>query len=335
METETAPQKGETAEKFKERIEETQRELKRAQKAAEKTPVVPPAVPQAPAQVPAAASVVPPAITPEQKSVVTGNAELDEWLAKKGPMTIENLASSYREAEREMHRKAQEARGTSGQPPATPPVAPPAPSFPPYYPPVADSNWGRPPAIPPPQPPPQVNVEALAKQYGLSPEDFERVAPLVNDMARSVVDSTLQRVLPPLYTQVQGVNREVGRQKELVDLMSDPAFKNPQVQFEMDRVFKEEPNTFAAQAQPIRYAYEKALTRIARANLGGSSGAPAPIAPGVVPPTSRPPATAGGNGNGGGGAPSGSPQEVTEQSFAAMSMAEKTAYLTAIGARPH
>jgi hypothetical protein len=179
-------------------------------------------------------------------------------------------------------------------------------------------------------------VEALAKQYGLSPEDFERVAPLANDMAQAAVRQELSRVLPPLMNQVQGVHREVGRQKELVDLMSDPVFKAPQVQFEMDRIFKEEPNTFVAQTQPIRYAYEKALTRIARANLGGSSGATAAsTASGVVPSSSKPPATAGGNGNGGGGAPSGAPQEMTPEIFAGKSMAEKQAYLTAIGARPH
>lgn len=332
METETKslePQKGETADKFKERIEETQRELKRAQKVAPKAPDLT-------AQVPAVApkADVPLAQEVEKKPLITGNAELDEWLEKKGPMTLENLASSYREAEREMHRKAQEVRGTNGQPPAPPITAPPIQGYPPYYPPVADPNWGRPPAYAPPQPPPPVSVEALAKQYGLSPEDFEKVAPLANDMARSVVEAELNRRLPPLMNQVNNVNREVGRQKELVDLMSDPAFKNPQVQFEMDRIFKEEPNTFVAQPQPIRYAYEKALTRIARANLGGSNGTTISSVPGVVPPNSKPPATAGGNGNGGGGAPSGSPLEVTAEMFAGMSMAEKTAHLQAIGVRP-
>lgn len=325
------PQKGETADQYKERIAETQREVKRAEaqakadaKAAASVPVSTPA--QVPA--PATAGVVQPVVTEEKKPMVTGNAELDEWLAKKGPMTLENLAQSYRESEREMHRKAQEAR-TPGQPPVTPPVTVPPVNYPPFmYAPPAYV----PPAYSPAPAQPNVSVEALAKQYGLSPEDFERVAPLVSDMARSVVDSTLSRVLPPIMNQVQGVNREVGRQKELVDLMSDPVFKVPQVQFEMDRIFKEEPNAFAAQAQPIRYAYEKALTRIARQNLGGSTGATA-TAPGVVPSNSRPPATAGGNGNGGGGAPSGTPQEMTPESFAGLSMAEKMEYMKSVGAR--
>lgn len=329
METETSPQKGETAEKFKDRIEETQRELKRAQKAAQNAPE--PQASLTPAQVAPVAPEVPPVGDPEKKPMVTGNVELDEWLAKKGPMTLENLASSYREAEREMHRKAQEAR-TQGQPVTPAPPVPPA-NFPPYYPPAAPA-WG-PPAYAPAPVQPSMSVEALAKQYGLSPEDFEKVAPLANDMARSVVEAELNRRLNPLISNVQGINREVGRQKELVELMGDPAFKNPQVQFEMDRIFKEEPaNTFAAQAQPIRYVYEKALTRIARKNLGGSSGSTAPILPGEVPPNPRPPATAGGNGNGGGGAPSGTAQQMTDVAFAGLSMAEKTAYLTAIGARP-
>lgn len=322
------PQKGESADAFKERIAETEREMKRATKAAASV-TAPASV--APAQVPptGANGAVPSANTPA-KAGVTGNAEVDEWWEKKGFKSTEDMAQSYRELEREMHRKAAEGR-SQGQPPVTPQVAPPAQGYPPYYPP-APQQWA--PPMPTHQAPPLLNVEALAKQYGLSPEDFEKVAPLANDMARSVVAAELRRVLPPLMNQMDGVNREVGRQKELVDLMSDPVFKTPQVQFEMDRIFKEEPNTFVAQSQPIRYAYEKALTRIARANLGGSNGALAPIAPGAVPPSSRPPATAGGNGNGGGGAPSGNSVEVTPEVFAAMSMAEKTAHLRAIGVIP-
>lgn len=322
-------QKGETAEKFRERIDETQRELKRQEKAAETAAKA--ALVSAQVAVPASDGDVPPAAsqTTEKSVLKTGNAELDEWLAKKGPMTVENLAKHYRESEREMYRQMDEARKAKAEPVTPVPQVPPA-TFPPYY------------QIPPPIPSyvpatpihPPMNTEALAKQYGLSPEDFEKVAPLANDMARSVVDQTLSRVLPPLYQQVQGVGREVGRQKELVDLMSDPAFKNPQVQFEMDRVFKEEPNAFVAQAQPIRYAYEKALTRIAREQLGGSNAKPFSNPAVEVPANSKPPATAGGNGSGGGGVPQGGSQEMTPELFAGLSMAEKMAHLVAIGVRP-
>lgn len=331
--TSLAPQKGETAEQFKGRISETERELKRAAKAATQTPPVPATTTSA--QVSADVKTgeqLPASATDKSKSVlVTGNVELDEWLVKKGPMTLENLASSYRESEREMYRKMEEARkGQATQPVQTPPQAPAPMNYPPF-------QYATPPApsyIPTPQAQTQApNVEAMAKQYGLSPEDFERVAPLANDMARSVVEQELRRVLPPLYNQVQGVNREVGRQKELVDLMSDPVFKAPQVQFEMDRIFKEEPNTFVAQIQPIRYAYEKALTRIARANLGGNNSLTTSTSQEGVSPTQKPPATAGGNGAGGGGAPSGATQEMTPELFARMSMEEKKAHLTAIGVR--
>lgn len=327
-----APTKGETAAAFKERISETERELKRIAKASATVPPAPaPVVPAtAQASAPAENGAVLPTNAPDKKVLVTGNAELDEWLEKKGPMTLENLASSYRESEREMYRTMEEARKKEGQPVTPPPVVPPT-NFPPFYPQF-------PPTVPPvhaqaPVQPPQ-NVEALAEQYGLSPDDFKKVAPLANDMARSVVEAELRRVLPPLYQQVNGANREIGRQREVVDLMSDPVFKNPQVQFEIDRILKEEPNTFVAQAQPIRYAYEKALTRIARQNLGGSTGQPASIKGSeVVPPSNRPPSTAGGNGNGGGGAPSGAPQEMTPDLFARMSMDEKKAHLIAIGVR--
>lgn len=324
-----APKKGETADQFKARIAETQRDIKRSE--AQKPPE-PPTVPPAPvpAQVPSKESqAVKPPAEPPKPATVTGNAEVDEWWAKKGFKSTEDLAQSYRELEREMHRKAQEARTT--QPPQTPPVAPPAQGYPAYYPP--QMPWVQPQPLPP-APQPQINVERLAQQYGLDPNDFERVAAVANDLAQSTIRQELARVMPPLLNQVQSVNREVGRQKELVDLIGDPAFKNPQVQFEMDRVFQSEPDLFANQTQPIRYAYEKALMRIARSNLGGSTGFPATPNPMVTPPSSTPPSTAGGNGSSGGGSPSGNtPEEITPDVFAKMKLEDQKAYLEAIGAR--
>lgn len=325
------PKQGETSEQFKARIGATERDLKRAAAQAQATPTLDPQKPAEPApdQVPPAA---PPAIPPvpdplaAKAPAVTGNAEVDEWWAKKGFKSPEDLAVSYRELEREYQRKAQEAAAARQAPPVAP-QAPQMPSYPPYYPPAPMQY------TPPPPVQPQINVEQLAKQYGFAPEDFERVAAVSNDLARATVQNELNRVLPPLLNQIHGVNREVGRQKEIVDLMGDPAFKNPQVQFEMDRVFREEPTVFQNQAMPIRYAYEKALTRIARANLGGSTPSGAPGVQGVVPPGSRPPTTAGGNGSGGGGAPSApAPESVTNDIFAGMKLEDKRSHLKAVGA---
>lgn len=315
------PKKGETATQFKGRIEDTQRDLKRAEaQAAAQVPSAPVPAPVAQVSAPAPAAVTPAPVAPKG---VTGNPEVDAWWDKKGFKSTEDMAQSYRELEREMHRKAQETKAAPVQPA---PQAP-APNYPPYYP-------GPMPAYQAPQqfaPQPVVDVERLAKQYGLASEDFEKVAPMIHDMAQSLIRQELGRVLPPLTNSVQSVNREVSRQKELVDLMSDPTFKNPQVQFELHRVLEETPSIFETQAQPMRYAYEKALTRIARANLGGSTVAP--NAPQDPAPASRPPTTAGGNGGGGNGAPSGAaPEQVTPEVFARMSMVDKRAYLQAAGA---
>lgn len=333
-----APRKGETAEKFKERIRETQREMSRAAAHAQATPPDPSAPPPAttpelpPAQVP---PHVPPVVPPPPLAAaptapkVTGNAEVDEWWEKKGFKSAEDMALSYRELERELNRKFQEeAMRRNGAPPA-PPAPAAMPGFPPFIPsPVPPA----PAAPPPPAHLPAMTVEQVAKQYGFAPEDFERVYAVANDLSRMTVKAELDRVLPPLLRQINGVNLEVGRQRELVDLMGDPSFKHPHVQFEMDRILREEPAIFAQQAQPLRYAFEKALTRIARANLGGSTpqGAPGAV---VVPPSPKPPTTAGGNGGGGGGAPSGpATGEMSPEVFAGLSLADKRKHLETVGA---
>lgn len=333
METkDLGPKKGETAEQFKARISETERELKR--EAAAKAPVNA-TVPDAPATPAQVSPTVPevktpdPAVTP--KGVVTGNQEVDEWLGKKGFKTTEDMANSLRELERELHRRAQEKKQ---EPAPAAPSAPPV-GYPPYYPPMAPQAPGYAfPPVPPPYAPAPVDINQLAQRYGMTPEDFERVAAIANDMAESKVDLRLKAVLPRIENQVRNVDREVSKQKELVNLMSDPAFKNPQVQYEMHRVLEEDPAVFDKFSQPYRYAYDQALMRIARANLGGSRstfGAPEPIP--VATPSGRPPVTAGGNGGGGGGAPQQVPPEsVTPELYAKMSLADKKAHLQAIGA---
>lgn len=342
------PKKGETADQFKARIQETQRELKRAEaqgkpEAAAPPAAIPGAPPQASAQVspPVPKAEVPPAGAPAPKpGVLTGNAEVDEWLGKKGFKSTEDMAQSLRELERELHSRGKDVKPTQPNPPQTPQVAPPAPGYAPFYPPAPPPapSYGYPPPpvpvmTPPPYQRPPVNIEQLARQYGLSADDFEKLAPLVNDMAQSTIRQELNRVLPPMMNTVNGVSREVSRNSEMVNLMSDPSFRNPQVQFEMHRVLEENPAVFQTHPSPYRYAHETALMRIARANLGGSN--PFPNAPnaGSDVPSTRPPATAGGNGNGGGGAPSGpAPEQIDEKAFAGMSLAEKKQYLQSVGA---
>lgn len=324
------PQKGETADQFKSRILETQRELARAQAQAPKPDAASAAIAQGePAAPPAPAQVTPPVVPPvvpepeSRQGVVTGKPEVDEWLSKKGFKTTEDIANSLREMERELHRRAAEAKANA-------PVvqAPPAPL--PMYPPYTTAPMYAPPPPAPYAPTQPVDVERLAARYGLSVDDFEKIAAIANDLAESKIESKMRFALPPLVNQVQSLNKETSRNREMVDLMSDPTFRNPQVQYEMHRVLEEQPALFDT-ASPYRTAYQQALSRIGRASIGN----PVPVAP--VPaagaPAAKPPTTAGGNGGGGGGVPSGdAPQVITDKVFAGMKLEDKKAYLRQVGA---
>lgn len=335
----TKPKKGESAAQFKERIEEKQREFARAQ--AMQPAQVPPTAPNPAVPAAAPAAQVPPApapsVSPESTpkfTPVSGNPEVDEWWQKKGFKTTDDVAQSYREMERELNRKNQERAAAAAAAPA-PAAQPPAPvAYPPFYP---IPGFVPPAPAAPAQPMPSVapaDVERLARNYGFEPQDFERVAAVSNDLARSAIQQELNRVLPGIINQVRSVDQKIARNDEMVGLMSDPAFKNPQVQFEMHRVLEADPTIYSRTATPHRYAFEQALMRVARANLGGSKAAGnAPEPTPAAAPQSRPPTMAGGNGGGGGGAPSSlRPEQVDNQAFANMPLDQKREHLRAIGA---
>lgn len=317
METENdglGPNKGETAEQFKGRIEEKQRELKREENARAAA---------APKPAPAAAPQVTPPVSQDERpakpqvapAVATGNPEVDEWLGKKGFKSPEDVAVSLRELEREFHRDRQDARDkapVAPVPPAQPPVAPVIP-------------WG----YPYPPAPPRPDPAAMAEEYNMAPEDFQRVAKLASDMAEAIVNRRLGTIVPGLHSRVQNVERESTLQRDLVSLMADPYFKHPQVAYEMHRVIQENPAIFEKQPLPYRYAFDEALKRVARANLGGSNQQIEKAD--KDKPTAKPPITAGGNGTGSGESTS-TGVEIDTKAFAALSREEKKAYLKSVGA---
>lgn len=336
---ETAPKKGETSEQFKARIEETRRELAREEatrqnphaNAAPGSPT-PAATPE---QVNTSGSVANPSAEPPAQGATRGVVpEVDDWWAKKGFKTPEDIANSYRELERELTRKNQEAAARNVPPPAPPPVTP---GFDPWAGlPQQAPAWqprGIQPSAPLAMPPPHV-IEQLAKQYGLTPEDFEKVYMVANDLSKVNVRAELDRVLPGLANQVRAMNADLTRQREMVDLMSEPTWKNPQVQFEMHKVLQDDPAIIQRQPLPYRYAHDEALKRIAKANLGGSNsfqGAPTGNAP--ASPGNRPPSVAGGNGKAPEVPVSGQGrQEIDADQFAALSLDDKRKFLQGLGA---
>lgn len=336
----TEPMKGETSEQFKARIEETRRDLER-QKALTPSPVpasspAPLADGRIPEQVNTSGTVANPQNVPAAPAI-TGNKEVDDWWAKKGFKSQEDLERSYRELERELSKKNMELANNRQSPPV-PPVQSGAPNgYPPYYNAPGQPWMAPPPAAPAPayvQMPPQQTVEQLAEQYGLTPEDFKKVYAVANDLSKVNVQSELNRVMPGVVNQVRQVNAEVTRQREMVDLISEPTWKNPQVQFEMHKVLNEDPSIIQRQPLPYRYAHDEALKRIARVNLGGPNGfQPPPTSGSQTSNGSRPPAVAGSNGKGvevpvGGQGK----QEMGAEEFAALPLDKKRQFLQGLGA---
>lgn len=332
---------GETSTQYKARIDETRREMQReAATSAAGAKTLAPVANQPPAVKPEQVSPVAPSnasgdtapSAPGQKPVTTGKPEVNDWIKAKGFVRkdgthdTEAMATSLRELERELTRKNQEermkapAQPAAGYPPipmAPPPIAPPAP-------------WQPLPA------PPRATVEALAKEYDMDPADFDRVARISSTMVDNAVRRINRDVVGPLNNQVVTLTRDLTRQNELLSLMADPTFKNPNVQFYMHKIMNDNPSIIERDATPWTTAYNLALSRIAREHLGGPSPEPTdPRVPdGAGTPPANPPVTAGNNG-GGGGAPRGSAaNQVDPVHFASLPLDEKRAYLKSIGALP-
>lgn len=207
---------------------------------------------------------------------------------KKGLKTPEELARAYQQLEQEFHKRNQQGhpgyQDLNGNPAPVPPPPPqgwnPNPQAPAY-------GYGYPP--PPPRPTRQDITRQLAEKHRMDPEDVERIAPLVFELAEAVAN---QRV-SPLEREVVNVRASSARNAELFQLMQDPAFSDPRVEAEMREVLKEG-SVFQRERQPYIKAFQLALENLARKQLQ-QSGTTASV--GNQTMGSRPPVTAGG-GNG-------------------------------------
>jgi hypothetical protein len=124
-------------------------------------------------------------------------------------------------------------------------------------------------------------------------------------MARSISERQIAEVVTPLKSEVMGLRREVSREKELTSLKEDPAFHDPRVRYEMDRIMEENPSILSVEPSPWRYAFNQALMAIGRRIAAGEFKPDADSVPSGSPGSSRPPTTAGGAGGRSGGAPAG------------------------------
>lgn len=191
----------------------------------------------------------------------SGKSDIDyrEWASKKGIKDADTAFRSLREMEQRLSRanaelKAREdqnvPRGTIQQP---------------FYQP--QPQWTPPPPAYYPPPPGYMDrekvIEQEAKRYNMAPEDFERVLALSNDIA----DMKTRRVQAQFEQKLEEINRETKRNSELRELMQDPLFVNKQVQFEMHKIFEENPRAFSLEPSPYLYAFNEAQRRLARKYL--------------------------------------------------------------------
>lgn len=185
--------------------------------------------------------------------------DVREWAKKKGIRDEESALRSLRELERKMHKMNYEAKVKDEAP---------RPSYQPA------PQWNQPAYQPAPAPvyPYQMDrekiIEMEAKRYNMAPEDFERVLNLTNDLY-----AVKERQLKAHYdSQLQEIGRETRRNSELRELMQDPLFTNPKVQFEMHKVLEDNPQAFTHEPTPYLYAFNEAQRRLARQYLqdGGS-----------------------------------------------------------------
>ena len=206
--------------------------------------------------------------------------DASEWVKKKGWKTAEDAAKSLHSLEKAFHEKNEELRrmkeqnpqgwpqGPQGYAPPPPPQgwSPPAPS---YAPPV--NPWAPPPPAYAPPPaygyrPPKPSEETIAASYGMTVEDFRRVLAVSQDIS----DVQARQLAAQFQSWKEEVSRNNDKSADMTAVLSDPAFHNPDVQYEMHEIFSKNQNILN-ERKPYSAALEKALTNIGRRNLTGAS----------------------------------------------------------------
>lgn len=234
----------------------------------------------------------------EATSVPEGSdkaAETEEWMKKKGFKSVDDMARSLRNLERELHRRGKVPQQREAiEPPVQQPMAPQ------YRPSV-----------------PTAGIQQLAEQYQMTPEDIQKIAQLSNDIA----DFKLNQRLQPLMEQFTGLKRDYEKEASFKRLERDPLYQNREVQKEMHQLAEEDPSILNVPDYPERL-FDRALSKIGRRfaetavrNEGSSRDVRVGI-PASPPPTGR------GSVGGPKGIPIKPPSSMTPRDFGKLSVAE-------------
>jgi len=273
----------------------------------------------------------------------SGKPEVDirEWAKRKAinPDDTESVLKAYREMERKLSQinanKVQDnnvpqgnvPRGTTENQPyqPIPNWQPPQSGFTPQ---PAWNGWQ--PTYPTVQPQyldRRSIIEQEAARFNMTPDDLERLLPLVNEVTELKLNRERQMLQAKYDAQLADLNRGNKRNAEFNELMADPLFTTPEVAFEIDQIMAENPRRLQLEPTPWTNMFKDALERIARKNLQGKNNQEE-----VVQHPTNPPKE-GGRGNSPVVPVSNSPGTILEK-FKDLDAAEMEKQLASIGAIP-
>ena len=197
---------------------------------------------------------------PATEKETAQSVELKEWKKKKGINwdTPDSVALELRRLDQEFHRKkAEEKKREAVERPAVPAWTPP----PAYTPPPQNASY---PAY---TPPPRQLVENLARQYNMTPEDFERITAVQRDFTGAMLQAERQRH----EKELEDMRRENIKNSEFRELSADPVFRNEEVMIEfhnaLERAQMENPDSFSQDPYAYRKVYDQALQNIVRRRI--------------------------------------------------------------------
>lgn len=273
-------------------------------------PIQEPPVVQAPQAAPTSSALIAPT-----------SSEEPEWqkvAREKGWKTPEDAVRSYQNLEKEFHARNQQMRQQQ-QPPQVVYQQPP-----PAYTPYQQMPIYQPPMVPQPN-----LVEELAQRYNIPTEDAKRLLPFVGEIANAAAMNAAAQVERRYAPVVQNLSQKVKRQDEMMEIVQDPAMRNPRVQFEVNRILQENPTAFQSEEQPLRWALDRALRNIAQESIRADQAFNSGSIPGF---SMTPPVTAGsGSGNRGGVVSQEPSADIAGNYFKLKTADEKREYLRAMG----
>lgn len=209
---------------------------------------------------------VSPQMAPSDKKQDKPEVDIREWANKKGLKDADAAFRSLRELEQKFSKAQAALREQERNVPRGTPDYPQqgyAPQFQPQPQWQPQPNYYAPP--PPYQDPlyKEKILEMEAAKRGWDKEDFKKVL----ELADEVSDMKIRRIQAQNDARYAELEKETRRNSELNELLKDPLFTNPEVQFEMHKVLEENPKAFTLEPSPYLYAFNTAQKRLARKYL--------------------------------------------------------------------